>query len=372
MDKMKMQSPNLVDANIDKIADLFPNCITEDRDENGLLRRVVDFDLLRQDLSASLVEGPQERYTLSWPGKNEAILTANAPIAKTLRPCEEESVDFENTKNIFIEGDNLDALKLLQETYLNKIKMIYIDPPYNRKKGNDLIYRDDFVEDTRSFLKRSNQTDEEGNRLVVNNESNGRFHSDWLSMMFSRLRLARNLLKDDGVIFMSIDDNEVANLRKLCDEIFGEENWLGSIIWKNATDNNPTNIAVEHENIHVYAKSKIQLEGVWKSKLSDIKNILVAKGKELVEAHHDPEDLQRAYTEWFRENKGFLGALDRYKYIDKGGVYTGSQSVHNPGREGYRYDVIHPITGSPCKEPLTPMPGAGTTKDENGFVAITC
>lgn len=227
MDKLKMQSPNLVGANIAKIAELFPNCITEDRDENGIIRKAVDFDQLRQELSASLVEGPRERYTLSWPGKNEAILTANAPIAKTLRPCEEESVDFENTKNIYIEGDNLDALKLLQETYLNTVDIMYIDQPYNT--GNDFIYEDDFVEDTESFLIRSNQKDEAGNRLVANTDSNGRFHSDWLSMMYPRLKLERNLLRDDGVIFISIDDNEVHNLRKVCDEVFGEGNYCGQV-----------------------------------------------------------------------------------------------------------------------------------------------
>lgn len=235
MDNLKMQSPNLVDTNIDKIAALFPNCITEDRDDNGVVRRVVDFDLLRQELSSGLVEGPRERYTLNWPGKNEAILTANAPIAKTLRPCREESVDFDNTQNIYIEGDNLDALKLLQETYLNKVKMIYIDPPYNT--GNDFIYEDDFAEDMEEFFQRSNQKDEQGNRLVANTESNGRFHSDWLSMIYSRLKLARNLLREDGVIFISIDENEVHNLRKLSDEIFGEDNFLSQII-----------IKVRHEN----------------------------------------------------------------------------------------------------------------------------
>jgi len=250
-----MQSPNLVDANIDKIATHFPTCITEDRDENGIVRRVVDFDQLRQELSASLVEGPRERYTLSWPGKNEAILTANAPIAKTLRPCEEESVDFETTKNIFIEGDNLDALKLLQETYLNKIKMIYIDPPYNT--GNDFIYDDYFSEDTEAFLKRSNQKDEEGNRLVANTEANGRFHSDWLSMMYPRLRLARNLMRDDGVIFISIDDNEVHNLRKACDEVFGEDRFIAVFIWKSRLnkDNRSTNgSSKDHEYIICYGK----------------------------------------------------------------------------------------------------------------------
>jgi adenine-specific DNA-methyltransferase len=186
MDKLKMQSPNLVAQNIEKIAALFPNCITEDRDEKGVVRRAVDFDLLRQELSAGLVEGPRERYTLTWPGKNEAILTANAPIAKTLRPCEEESVDFENTRNLFIEGDNLDVLKLLQETYLGKVKMIYIDPPYNT--GKDFIYDDDFAEDMDEYLIRSNQKDETGNRLVANTEANGRMHSDWLSMMYPRLQ----------------------------------------------------------------------------------------------------------------------------------------------------------------------------------------
>ena len=255
MDKLKMQSPNLVDANIEKIAALFPNCITEDRDENGIVRRVVDFDQLRQELSASLVEGPQERYSLSWPGKNEAILTANAPIAKTLRPCEEESVDFENTKNILIEGDNLDALKLLQETYLNKVKLIYIDPPYNT--GNDFIYEDDFAEDTETILQRSNQKDEEGNRLVANTEANGRFHSDWLTLIYPRLKLARTLLREDGVIFISVDDNEVHNLRKVCDEIFGGTNFVATVIWQKvfAPKNTARHFSEDHDYIVVYARN---------------------------------------------------------------------------------------------------------------------
>ena len=255
MDKLKMQSPNLVDANIEKIAALFPNCMTEDRDENGIVRRVVDFDQLRQELSASLVEGPQERYSLSWPGKNEAILTANAPIAKTLRPCEEESVDFENTKNILIEGDNLDALKLLQETYLNKVKLIYIDPPYNT--GNDFIYEDDFAEDTETILQRSNQKDEEGNRLVANTEANGRFHSDWLTLIYPRLKLARTLLREDGVIFISVDDNEVHNLRKVCDEIFGGTNFVATVIWQKvfAPKNTARHFSEDHDYIVVYARN---------------------------------------------------------------------------------------------------------------------
>ena len=211
-DQLKMHSPNLVDSNIEKIAALFPNCITETKDEHGELKKAIDFDLLKQELSQVLVEGEQERYRLDWVGKKEAILTANAPIAKTLRPCREESVNFDSTENLFIEGDNLEALKLLQENYLGKVKMIYIDPPYNT--GNDFIYEDNFVENTNEFFERSNQVDEEGNRLIANTESNGRFHSDWLSMMYSRLKLARNLLSDDGVIFISIDDNEMVNLKK--------------------------------------------------------------------------------------------------------------------------------------------------------------
>ncbi|EFH8495329.1 site-specific DNA-methyltransferase, partial [Escherichia coli] len=195
MEKLKMHSPNLTQDNIARIRDLFPGCVTEAKGEDGTVKLAVDFDQLRQELAESIVEGPQERYHLNWPGKREALLAANAPIAKTLRPVREESVDFDTTKNLFIEGDNLDALKLLQETYLGKVKLIYIDPPYNT--GNDFIYEDDFAEDADEYLRRSNQVDEDGNRLVANTVSNGRFHSDWLSMIYSRLRLARGLLKED-------------------------------------------------------------------------------------------------------------------------------------------------------------------------------
>lgn len=222
-----MHSKDLAQDNLAKIQAAFPNCITESTDENGNIKLSVDFDLLRQELSDHIVEGPQERYRLDWPGKREAILLANAPIAKTLRPARDESVDFDNTENLFIEGDNLEALKLLQENYLGKVKMIYIDPPYNT--GNDFVYKDNFAESSKEYFERSNQIDEEGNRLVTNTNSNGRFHSDWLSMMLSRLRLARNLLADDGVIFISIDDSEQANLKRLCDEVFGEENIINII-----------------------------------------------------------------------------------------------------------------------------------------------
>ena len=235
-DQLKMHSPNLVDSNIEKIAALFPNCITETKDENGELKKAIDFDLLKQELSQVIVEGEQERYRLDWVGKKEAILTANAPIAKTLRPCREESVNFDSTENLFIEGDNLEALKLLQENYLGKVKMIYIDPPYNT--GNDFIYEDDFAESTFEFLERSNQLDEEGNRLIANTESNGRFHSDWLSMMYSRLKLARNLLSDDGIVFFQIGQEEVSNAEKMLSEVFGDSNKLAIIsrVAKTASD----------------------------------------------------------------------------------------------------------------------------------------
>jgi adenine-specific DNA-methyltransferase len=255
MEKLKMHAPDLAQGNIAGIRALFPGCVTEARCEDGSVKLAVDFDQLRQELSESLVEGPQERYRLDWPGKREALLTANAPIARTLRPCREDSVDFDSTQNLFIEGDNLDALKLLQETYLGKVKLIYIDPPYNT--GRDFIYDDDFSDDAESYLVRSNQVDEQGSKLVANTDANGRFHSDWLSMIYARLRLARNLLKDDGVIFISIDDNEIDNLRKVCGEVFGEENFIAQVIWQKvfSPKNSARWFSEDHDYILVYAKS---------------------------------------------------------------------------------------------------------------------
>lgn len=253
MKKMKMHTPDLTQDNIARIRELFPSCVTETKDAQGVITLAVDFDQLKQELSCQIVEGPQERYHLNWPGKRESLLTANAPIAKTLRPARDESVNFDTTKNLFIEGDNLDALKLLQETYLGKVKMIYIDPPYNT--GSDFIYNDDFATDTDSYLKNSTQTDDQGTRLVANLESNGRKHSDWLSMMYGRLKLARNLLKDDGVIFISIDDNEMHNLRKICDEIYGEKNFICTLIWNKQHSQQQGLFKKYHEYICLYAKN---------------------------------------------------------------------------------------------------------------------
>ena len=234
MEHLKMHTINKVDENVSKIAALFPNCVTEAKGENGEITHKIDFDMLKQELSNTLVEGREERYQFTWPDKKQAILTANAPINKTLRPCREESVNFDETENLYIEGDNLEVLKLLQETYLGKIKMIYIDPPYNT--GNDFVYNDEFSVSSSEFSERSGNFDEEGNLLVDNytrnTESNGRFHTDWLNMMYPRLKLARDLLSDDGVIFISIDDREQENVKKICNEIFGEDNCVGIGQWR--------------------------------------------------------------------------------------------------------------------------------------------
>jgi len=255
MEKLKMQSFDLTQKNIEAIEKLFPNVITEVRDGDGKLKKAVDFDLLNQELSSVIVEGDKERYQLTWPGKKAAMLLANTPINKTLRPIKEESVDWDNTQNLYIEGDNLEVLKLLQESYLGKVKCIYIDPPYNT--GKDFIYRDDFKQLADEYLEESGQVDENGNRLFQNTESNGRFHSDWLTMMYPRLKLARSLLRDDGVIFISIDDNEVANLRKICDEIFGSKNFVVNIVWqkKYGPANDAKLISTTHEHILVYTKN---------------------------------------------------------------------------------------------------------------------
>ena len=254
MEKLKMHSQNKVEENIEKIGQLFPNCITE-RKIGGGTELGIDFDILRQELSDEIVEGPEERYQFTWPDKKKSVLLANAPINKTLRPCREESVDFDNTENLYIEGDNLEVLKLLQETYLGKIKMIYIDPPYNT--GNDFVYADDFSQSTDKYLENSGQFDDEGNRLVKNLDSNGRFHTDWLNMIYPRLKLAKDLLSDDGVIFISIDDNEVDNLLKLCDDVFSKKNFVSTLVWQKKTGaSDAKGIATITEYIVVYAKNK--------------------------------------------------------------------------------------------------------------------
>ena len=255
MNKLNLQTHNIVDENIRRIGELFPNCLTERLDENGKPEVAIDFDSLRQELSKDIVEGPEERYQFTWPDKRNAIRLANAPTTDTLRPCREESVDFDNTQNLYIEGDNLEVLKLLRENYLGKVKMIYIDPPYNT--GNDFVYNDDFAQTAGDYVHNSGQEDEEGNRLVANTESNGRFHTDWLNMIYPRLKVAKDLLCEDGVIFISIDDNEDYNLRKICDEIFGAQNFIGCVSWHRnyASANDAKKFSNVIDYVVVYAKS---------------------------------------------------------------------------------------------------------------------
>ncbi|WP_308618210.1 site-specific DNA-methyltransferase [uncultured Eubacterium sp.] len=256
MDKLRMQTANKADENFKKLAEMFPNAVTETIDENGEVVRAIDKDVLMQEISCKVVDGNEERYQFTWPDKKNSVLLANAPINKTLRPCREKSVDFDNTENLYIEGDNLEVLKLLQETYLGKIKMIYIDPPYNT--GNDFVYEDDFAQSTDEYLANSGQYDDEGNRLVKNLDSNGRFHTDWLNMIYPRLKLAKDLLSDDGVIFISIDDNEQENLKKCCDEVFGADNFISEFVWKsrqNKDNRNITGVSIDHEYIVCYQRT---------------------------------------------------------------------------------------------------------------------
>ena len=356
MDKLKMHSPNLTQDNVARIRELFPNCVTEARGEDGALKLAVDFEQLRQELSESLVEGPQERYHLNWPGKREALLTANAPIAKTLRPCREESVDFDTTQNLFIEGDNLDALKLLQETYLGKVKMIYIDPPYNT--GNDFIYEDDFAEDTDEFLKKSNQKDEGGNRLVANTEANGRFHSDWLSMMYSRLKLARNLLRDDGVILVSIDDVEFPNLRRILDEVFGEHNFLATLVWDRNRKNDAKYFSVGHEYMAVYAKNESLLSAnqiIFRGEKDGVEDVKVEFDRLAAAFGSDWVAIRAGLLEFYRTipDDDSRAPLKRFTKVDSKGPYRDDGNINWPGGGGPRYEVFHTGTGLSCKQPIS-------------------
>lgn len=279
MDKLKMHTPNKADENFKKLAELFPNAVTETIDENGEVVRAIDKDVLMQEISCTVVDGNEERYQFTWPDKKKSVLLANAPINKTLRPCREESVDFDTTENLYIEGDNLEVLKLLQETYLGKIKMIYIDPPYNT--GNDFVYEDDFAQSTEEYMANSGQFDAEGNRLVQNTDTNGRFHSDWLNMIYPRLRLAKDLLSDDGIIVISIDDNEIRNMRLLCDAVFGESNFISTIIWQkiHSTKNDAKYFSENHEYAVIYAKS-----------IGDIKINLLPRTDEMNSRYKNPDN----------------------------------------------------------------------------------
>ena len=352
MEKLKMHSINKVDENVAKIGKLFPNCVTERKNENGEVEYAVDFDMLRQELSSVVVEGNEERYQFTWPDKKKAILAANAPISATLRPCREESVDFDTTQNLYIEGDNLDVLKLLQETYLGKVKLIYIDPPYNT--GHDFVYSDTFEEDAQGFLIASGQVDESGNRLVENTEGNGRFHTDWLNMMYSRLKLSRDLLSDDGVILISIDENEVDSLKKMGKEIFGESNYAGEIIWKNSSKNDQAYISIQHEYILFFVKNKNVNLGEWYERKEGIEEIEKAFADFRKIYGDDWEAIHKAANEWYKTFPASspIYANKHYSWMDNRGIYFASD-ISGPHFGQYRYNVIHPVTGKVVKQPAS-------------------
>lgn len=336
MDKLKMHSLDGVKRNIERIGKLFPNAITEVM-RGGRVERAIDFNVLRQELSDEIVEGREERYQFTWPDKKKAMLAANAPITATLRPIQADSVGRDGTpggfdsENLYIEGDNLEVLKLLQETYLSKVKMIYIDPPYNT--GNDFIYEDDFAQSTGEYMENSGQYDEEGNRMVSNTESNGRFHTDWLNMMYPRLKLAKDLLAEDGVIFISIDDNEVENLNKICNEVFGESNLVAQIPWQSrASIQNDTDFSVNHEYICVYAKIRRQ------------------ENRRLKESN---------YVEWHKCDSFVCRPLplDRDKYDNPDNDPRGPWKADPLDAPNVRLNLIYPVTNPNTGEQHLPPRG---------------
>ncbi|KOF17002.1 DNA methyltransferase [Ensifer adhaerens] len=355
MDKLKMHSSDLSQEKIAKIRDLFPGCVTEARDEvTQQLRLAVDFDQLRQELSDSIVEGSQERYRLDWPGKREALLLANAPIAKTLRPAPAESLDYDETRNLFIEGDNLEVLKLLQENYLGSIKLIYIDPPYNT--GSDFIYDDDFCEAASDYFSRTMQIDASKNRMISNPETSGRFHSDWLTMIYSRLRLARNLLCDDGFIVVSIDDVEAANLKKILDDIFGESNELAVLCWDKNRKNDARFFSVGHEYMFVYAKSR-SLLSERQVKLREPRDGIdeaLQLFNSLKKRHGENWDgIQSDWRAFYRNIPASdpRKKIGRFAKVGPKGPYRDDGDLSWPGGGGPKYEVLHPVTGKPSKVP---------------------
>lgn len=361
MDKLKMQTVNKADENFKKLAAMFPNAVTETIDKNGEVVRAIDKDVLMQEISCKVVDGNEERYQFTWPDKKKSVLLANAPINKTLRPvrddemtptgadsegkpyCSSGSVDFDNTENLYIEGDNLEVLKLLQETYLGKIKMIYIDPPYNT--GNDFLYEDDFAQDIEEYFASSGQFDHEGNRLFTNTESNGRFHTDWLNMIYPRLKLAKDLLSDDGIILISIDDKEIDNLMRCCGEVFGMSNIIATfIVVSNSAKNNSRFVSITHEYLLCVAKNKDATPTGWavaktnSDSFIKITQQLLKSGKTMDEIHSELLSLVK-YPKYYE--------FDHYTYVDERGPFRASD-LTAPGSKA-RYDVIHPVTKKPCK-----------------------
>ena len=356
MDHMKFETPDLTAQNIEKIAALFPGCVTEGPDGKGGLKKAINFELLRQMLSDDVLEG-DEAYEFTWVGKKASIVEANKPIRKTLRPCPEESKNWDTTENLYIEGDNLEVLKLLQESYLGKVKMIYIDPPYNT--GHDFIYNDRFEMDKQEYDRQIGLFDEEGNKqFAENSESNPRFHSDWCSMMYPRLMLARNMLADDGVIFISIDDAEVDNLKKIADEAFGESNFIACLVYDKNRKNDAKYFSVGHEYILSYFKNSVFIKEskmvyrISKEGIEEVKK----EFERLRTLYHDDwgkvsDGLKKLYSTWpvGDERK----SLARFSKVDENGPYRDDGNINWPGGGGPQYDVVHPITGKVCKKPTS-------------------
>ena len=371
MNHMKFESPDLTAQNIDRIAALFPNCVTEMPDENGKIKRAVNFELLKQMLSPDVVDG-DEAYEFTWVGKKAAIVEANKPIRKTLRPvlkdetiptgadsegkpyCSSGSKDWDTTENLYIEGDNLEVLKLLQESYLGKVKMIYIDPPYNT--GNDFIYADDFMRSQEEENEQMGMYDEDENRLFKNTDTNGRFHSDWCSMIYSRLMLARNLLTEDGVIFISIDDAEVENLRKICDEVLGASNFVACLVYDKNRKNDAKYFSVGHEYMLVYFKNAryiYECQIIFREPKEGVDEVK-AEFLRLRKCYGDDwtavgEGLKKLYASWSKDDE--RKPLARFTKVDEHGPYRDDGNISWPGGGGPKYEVIHPVTGKPCKCP---------------------
>ena len=363
MNKMKFESPDMTAQNIDRIAALFPNCVTEMLDEERstkekkVYKRAINFELLKQMLSPDVVDG-DEAYEFTWVGKKAAIVEANKPIRKTLRPCIEESKNWDSTENLYIEGDNLEVLKLLQESYLGKVKMIYIDPPYNT--GNDFIYADDFMRSQEEENEQMGMFDEDENRLFKNTDTNGRFHSDWCSMIYSRLMLARNLLTDHGVVVINMDENEITNLGKICAEVFGESNDLGTIVWdKRNPKGDAHGISYQHEYILVYAKNKQFFTSQCKmQRLKKNASSILKKASQLysrLSASYTLADVNADFAAWMRTQNEFSGGEKAYNKIDENGDVYRPVSMAWPNKkkapDDYFVPLIHPITGKPCPVP---------------------
>ena len=358
MNHMKFESPDLTAQNIDRIAALFPNCITEMLDEEHstpekkVYKRAVNFELLKQMLSPDVVDG-DEAYEFTWVGKKAAIVEANKPIRKTLRPCVAESKDWDTTENLYIEGDNLEVLKLLQESYLGKVKMIYIDPPYNT--GNDFLYRDDFAMSSDEYSEESGATDDAGNRMFKNTDTNGRFHSDWCSMIYSRLLLSRNLLTSDGVIFISIDENEVNTLKAICDEVFGASNFIAELIWSAGRKNDSKYISVSHEYILCYFKDALWVKEhkiLWREKKQGLSDIY-AEYEHLKQIYgNDCGLIEKELRKWYKALADGHPAKDHshYNKVDERGIFFASD-ISWPGGGGPKYEVLHPTTHKPVRIP---------------------